>query len=202
MTPPISNDYGRCCWKTLRTRRPRRAVVGLALVWLLSASMLVLTRDASAMTPCDGCELLLGLGDTYHFWADTGALVVPATLTLDHDRYELGVFRVTSQQTLFEHLWGRPHVMADPYWGFSASRRWQLTARPTWRLLFGFGVSYKTEEDLLNATHWNFAEQLVLRLNRPFGGRHDMEFAIRHWSNAGMRCPNRGQDFFTVSVTL
>jgi hypothetical protein len=27
-----------------------------------------------------------------------------------------------------------------------------------------------------------------------------MEFALRHWSNAGLRSPNRGQDFFTVLV--
>jgi hypothetical protein len=38
---------------------------------------------------------------------------------------------------------------------------------------------------MLNATHWNFAEQLGVRLHHVLGEGPDMEFAIRHWSNAG-----------------
>jgi hypothetical protein len=32
--------------------------------------------------------------------------------------------------------------------------------------------------------------------------RSDVEFSLRHWSNAGIRLPNRGQDFFTVSYAF
>jgi hypothetical protein len=126
--------------------------------------------------------------------------VIPATLTFDQGRYEVGVFRMTTRQMLFEDIWGKTRVLAEPYWGVSASRRWQLAARPTWRLVFGFGASYKTEEDLLNSTHSNFASQLAVRLRHASGQGRDMEFAIRHWSNAGLRTPNRGQGFFTVTV--
>jgi len=60
----------------------------------------------------------------------------------------------------------------------------------------------KTQEDLLNSTRWNFASQLALRLHHPDGTGSDMEFAIRHSSNAGIRCPNRGQDLFTVVIAF
>jgi hypothetical protein len=187
--------------------RPRRAYARrvlpvLALALALAIGTAPAPSHAAVPLVCNDCELFLGIGNTYHFWGDTGGLVIPATLTFDQDRYEVGVFRMTSRQTLYEEIWGKTRVLAEPYWGISATRRWRLVVRPTWRLFFGFGASYKTEEDLLNATHWNFAEQFVLRLHHPSGGGPDMEFAIRHWSNAGIRCPNRGQDFFTVTVAF
>ena len=182
--------------------RVRRVLSVLTLAVAVAIGMAPALSDAAVPPVCNDCELFLGIGNTYHFWGDTGGLVIPATLIFDQDRYEVGLFRMTSRQTLYEQMWGTTRVLAEPYWGISASRRWRLAARPTWRLFFGFGVSYKTEEDLLNATHWNFAEQLVLRLHHPSGRGPDMEFALRHWSNAGIRCPNRGQDFFTVTVAL
>jgi hypothetical protein len=138
----------------------------------------------------------------YHYWGDTDAVVLAAAGIFDQDRYELGVFRFASRQTLIESGWSHPHVMAEPYWGFSASRRWRLFATPTWRLFFGFGASYKTDEDPLNGTHWNFASQLAIRLHHPSGAKPDLEVCIRHWSNAGMRLPNRGQDFVTISLVF
>ena len=205
----------RCRTHDLRNRLPasgsaerprrsfmRRALPVLALVLALTIGIASSPSHAAVAQICSDCELFLGIGNTYHFWGETGGLVIPATLTFDHDRYELGLFRMTSRQTLYEPIWGKTRVLAEPYWGISASRRWRLVTRPTWSLFFGFGASYKTEEDLLNATHWNFAEQLAVRLHHPSGRGPDMEFAIRHWSNAGIRCPNRGQDFFTVSVAF
>jgi hypothetical protein len=173
---------------------------GLAVALLLAVGMAPGRCRGASLAVCNGCDLFLGIGNTYHFWGDTGGLVIPVTLTLDDGRYELGLFRMTSRQTLFEDIWEKTRVMAEPYWGVSASRRWQLASGPTWRLFFGFGASYKAEEDLLNATHWNFASQLGVRLHHASGKGADMEFAIRHWSNAGIRTPNRGQDFFTVTV--
>jgi Lipid A 3-O-deacylase (PagL) len=46
----------------------------------------------------------------------------------------------------------------------------------------------------------NFASQLALRLHHPNGKGSGMVFAIRHWSNAGISSPSRGQDFFTVTI--
>ena len=179
-----------------------RGLSGLAVAALLAVAMVPAYGEAARGDICDGCELLLGLGYTYHFWGETGGFVLPATLSLEQGRYEVGVFRMTSDQTLYEDLWGKSRVLAKPYWGISASRRWQLAAQPTWQLFFGFGASYKTEEDQLNATHWNFAEQFGVRLHHVVGEGPDVELAIRHWSNAGLRCPNRGQDFMTVTIAF
>jgi len=181
--------------------RARRVIAPLtiAMLWL---KMLSAASAAATLDFCGGCEPSLGIGGTYHFWGRTGGLVLPATLTWDQGRYELGVFRFASAQTLYEDAWGKTRVLAEPYWGISASRRWALVKQPTWRLYFGFGASYKTQEDALNSTHWNFASQLAVRLHHRRGRGSDMEFTIRHWSNAGIRTPNRGQDFFTVTITF
>jgi hypothetical protein len=181
-----------------RLRDFRSLTIGL----LCTVALLSRPCAADSAVICGGCELSLGVGDTYHFWGRTGGLVLPATLTWGHSQYEIGVFRMSTAQKLYEDIWGKTRVLAEPYWGVSASRRWQLIMQPTWRLFFGFGASFKTQEDLLNSTHWNFASQLALRLHHPDGTGSDMEFAIRHWSNAGIRCPNRGQDLFTVVIAF
>jgi hypothetical protein len=181
--------------------RARRLIAPVAIAIFL-LRMFTAPCAAAASVPCGGCELSLGVGDTYHFWGRTGGVVIPATLTWDEGRYELGMFRFASGQNLYEDMWGKTRVLAEPYWGVSASRRWALVREPTWRLYFGFGASYKTQEDMLNSTHWNFASQLAVRLHHPAGKGADMELALRHWSNAGIRAPNRGQDFFTVTVAF
>lgn len=151
---------------------------------------------------CNGCQLFLGVGDTYHYWGRMGGLVVPITFTWGDGRYEFGVFRFTTAQKLYEDQWGQTRLLAEPYWGTSMSRRWQLFGKPTWKLFFGFGASYKNQEDALNSTHWNFASSLGVKLRHPSGKGPEMEFVLRHWSNAGIRSPNRGQDFFTVLVSF
>jgi hypothetical protein len=178
--------------------------------WLSLAGVLIIggllgamsrAGAAESLLPCDACELRLGVGGTYHYWGRTGGTVIPATLIFDHERYELGVFRMASRQTLGESDPHASRLLAEPYWGVSASRRWRLVSRFRWRLLFGFGASYKTEADPLNSTHWNFASQLAMRV-RLLDGGSDLELSVRHWSNGGIRLPNRGQDFVTVSYAF
>ena len=159
-------------------------------------------RGAASDGWCRDCEWTVGVGNTYHYWGETGGVVVAASGLIDQGRYEFGLFRMASSQTLVESGWSRPRVLGEPYWAISAARRWQLFRRSDWRLFFGFGFSYKTEEDLMNSTHWNFASQLGIRLHHPSGKKPDLEFCVRHWSNAGMRLPNRGQDFLTVSLVF
>ncbi len=156
---------------------------------------------AESLLPCHDCELRLGVGGTYHFWGGTGGTVISSTLTFDRDRYELGLFRMATRQTAGESDPHASRLLAEPYWGVSASRRWKLVSRSRWRLLFGFGVSYKTESDPLNSTRWNFASQLAMRVRLTDSGS-DLEVSVRHWSNGGMRLPNRGQDFATVSYAF
>jgi hypothetical protein len=146
-------------------------------------------------------QLGIGAGGTYHFWSATHALVIPVTLVMDDNRFELGVFRMANVQHFYDPYFQGQHRTATPYWGASLSRRWQLAGSRSWKLYFGFGASYKTEEDDLSATHWNFASQLGVRIvlepRKAF-----LELDIRHWSNGGIRLPNRGQDFATAMIAF
>ena len=158
-------------------------------------------RVVSAQSWCETCEVQVGLGGTYHFWGTTGGVVLPVTVNWDDSRYELGFFRVTTQQVLHDNNSRYGRVMADPYWGVSLSRRWRLYERGPVRLFFGFGFAAKTESDQLSSTRVDFAEQLGVRFRLP-GNRVVGELTMRHWSNGGIRLPNHGQDFATLTVKL
>ena len=158
-------------------------------------------RCADAQSLCDSCEVQVGLGGTYHFWGTTGGVVLPVAVTWSENRYELGFVRVTTQQTLHESRSRNQRLMADPYWGVSLSRRWQLFDRGPVKGFFGFGLAGKTKSDVLSATRWDFASQLGLRFRLP-GSRAMAELTMRHWSNGGVRLPNHGQDFATLTIRL
>ena len=158
-------------------------------------------RLAGAQSLCDTCEVQIGIGDTYHFWGTTGGVVLPATLNWGEGRYELGLFRFSSRQILYDTHYPSGHLMADPYWGLSLSHRWRLFDRGPVRGFFGFGISAKTESNQLSVTRLDFASQLGLRFPMP-GNRVVGELTFRHWSNGGIRLPNHGQDFVTLTVRL
>jgi len=158
-------------------------------------------RSADAQSLCGGCEVQIGLGGTYHFWGTTGGAVVPVSVTWSQSRYELGLFRVTNQQTLHDHASRNDRLLAEPYWGVSLSRRWQLFESGPVKGFVGFGLAGKTKSDELSATRWDFASQLGLRFRLP-GNRAIAELTMRHWSNGGVRLPNHGQDFATLTVRL
>lgn len=159
------------------------------------------SRGGQLSSLCGHCQMSVGVGETYHFWTRTGGIVVPVTFTWDRDRYELGLFRMATRQRLEFQDRLPDRRVARPYWGFSATRRWELAGPAAARLFIGVGGSYKTETDELNSTHWNFAEQLGVRLRLT---REDaaLELCLRHWSNAGLKLPNHGQDFFTLSYVF
>jgi hypothetical protein len=156
---------------------------------------------AEAQSLCESCELEAGLGATYHFWGPTGGVVLPVTLTWSDNRYELGLFRVATTQLLEDPHYREARVMADPYWGVSLSRRWRLIERGPLSGFVGFGLAAKTEADQLSATRLDFASQLGVRFRLP-GDRVIGELTLRHWSNAGIRLPNHGQDFATLTFRL
>jgi hypothetical protein len=87
--------------------------------------------------------------------------------------------------------------LADPNWTFRISRRWTFVRKPAAKIFFGLGGAYKTETDDINGSRLNFAEQLGVRSTRSNAGA-GFEIAIRHMSNAGLKKPNKGQDFVTV----
>lgn len=106
-------------------------------------------------------------------------------MTWNDNRYELGAFRFTDQQLLPLPGTHRERLMANPYWGASLSRRWQLFDSGTVKGFFGFGVAGRTESDVLSTTRWDFASQLGLRIRLP-GNRVVAEVTMRHWSNGGL----------------
>jgi Lipid A 3-O-deacylase (PagL) len=173
----------------------RRAAVAL----FLGASCV--PRFVTAQSLCESCELQVGIGDTYHFWGTTGGVVFPVTLDWSDGRYEFGLFRISTRQILYDTHYRYGRLMADPYWGLSLSRRWRLFDRGPVRGFFGFGIAAKTESDQLSVTRLDFASQLGVRFPLP-GGHTIGELTFRHWSNAGIRLPNHGQDFVTLTVRL
>ena len=176
-----------------------------ALIRCVAVVLLLIVGDApglsSAASLCESCELQIGIGDTYHFWGTTGGVVLPITLNWSESSYELGLFRLSTRQILYDAHSPRGRVMADPYWGLSLSRRWQIFTRGPVRGFFGFGIAAKNEADQLSVTRLDFASQLGVRFPLP-GNRAIGELTFRHWSNGGIRLPNHGQDFVTLTVRL
>jgi Lipid A 3-O-deacylase (PagL) len=172
--------------------------IGLSALGLCLGSAL---RVAQAQDFCQSCEVQVGLGGTYHYWGTTGSLVLPVSLTWSDNRYELAAFRFTNQQLLPFPGTHRERRLADPYWGVSLSRRWRLFDHRAVQGYFGFGLAGRSESDELSVTRWDFAEQLGLRFHLP-GNRVVGEVTMRHWSNGGIRLPNHGQDFATVTFRL
>lgn len=181
------------------SRRGARPLIWIAWLWLAASA--IGAGRAAAQSLCESCEVQLGLGATYHFWGPTGGVVLPVTVNWSDHRYELGLFRVTTQQKLTDHAYPEGRVMADPYWGMSLSRRWRLIERGPVSGFVGFGLAVKTESDQLSSTRIDFASQLGMRLRLP-GNRVTGELTLRHWSNAGIRLPNHGQDFATLTFRL
>jgi hypothetical protein len=144
-------------------------------------------------------HLALGVGTTYQYDGSKGTNLGVVTWTSGEDHYEVAAFRFLTAQTR------RGDPLAEPNWIFEASRRWRLH----WKLIehsgfdlfFGFGAAYKTKTDDLNGSNWNFAEQLGWRFpQQANGGR--VEFALRHVSNAGLKKPNKGEDFLTFAYVF
>lgn len=179
--------------------RLRLALPLLALACWTSARAADSGEDLTPWNPCPGCNLLLGVGATYKFWSTTGSDVVPIELELDDSRWEIAAFRMTSGQRLDEpFLYPNTTYSARPYWGFSAMRRWRILRRPWGKLYLGFGANYRTEEDQLVAMRWNFAYLISYRVSLG-GSPAFAEVSIRHWSDAWLRLPDRGQNFLTVT---
>jgi hypothetical protein len=146
-------------------------------------------------------DVLIGAGTTFRTWAWTDGLVLSLTLELDDSRWAVSAFRfATAQRAPVSALPGTPHA-ADPYWGFTAMRRWQVLHRGSARLYLGFGANYRTEVDYLESTRWNFAYVISARVDLDTHGRA-LELGFHHWSDAWIRPPNRGENLLVLSFTF
>jgi hypothetical protein len=153
-----------------------------------------------AWTHCPQCALQVGAGTTFVSSHWTDGIAVPILLEIDRSRWEIGAYRFLTRQSLNSPTFPPSTISAHPFWAFSAMRRWQILHGSRWKLYLGFGASYQTQIDLLDATKLNFAYLLAFRY-AP--GRHVfLEFSARHWSNAWIKLPNRGQDLVMIDVGL
>jgi hypothetical protein len=177
---------------------------GVRLSWcvvlLVGVAALAATSEVCAADFCGSCEIQVGVGATYHYWGSNHSAVVPLALNFDHDRWELAAFRFTHRQQYWSDTFNYDVLWADPYWGFSLTRRVELFKHEHWRLFLGLGAAYKTQENRQIASLWNFSEQAGLRLTPSAG--YAIELTWRHWSNAGLKKPNHGQDFATVMLSV
>src|SRR5690348_1782730 len=118
-----------------------------AFLIFASVSGMAASQNRERPSFCGECEFQIGMGSTYHSFESTGGEVIPITLTWGGGRWELGVFHFSEQISADNDEAGL--VVAHPYWGASVSRRFELFERGPLRALFGFGLSYRTETDLL-----------------------------------------------------
>jgi Lipid A 3-O-deacylase (PagL) len=151
--------------------------------------------------PCGQCDLMVGVGTTYFDFRLTHGLVLPIALEFDQSRWELGAFRFANSQEVNKYYGPSDGRGANPYWGFTAMRRWQVLHRGWGKIYLGFGANYRTESDYLEISHWNFAYLIAARFDVGLHGTA-LEVGIRHWSDAWIRRPNRGQDLATLSVVF
>jgi hypothetical protein len=167
---------------------------------VLAALAALATPRARAADFCSTCELQLGIGGAFHFFGYNHSPVIPLAFNFDQDRWELAVFRFSNRQeyystTFFYNIeWSRPH------WAAAFSRRLELLPHEHWRLFLGLGAGYRSAEDRNIASLWNFAEQGGFRLTPR--KNLAIELAYRHFSNAGLKKPNHGQDFATLTFSI
>ena len=171
--------------------------IGLALIF----APRVRAAEAPAAESSDFLDghLALGSGMSIQYDGTSTSTLGLATWTWHDDHYELAAFRFLMAQTRLGE------TLAGPNWVFEISRRWRLNwsliDRSGLQLFFGGGAAYKNETDELNGSHLNFAEQLGWRFPRQ-GNGGQVEFAIRHISNAGLKKPNKGEDFLTLAYVF
>lgn len=181
-------------------KKGRAGALLFMAAFLIFASMSGMAASVNRERPslCGECEFQIGMGSTYHSFESTGGEVIPVTMTWAGGRWELGVFHFSEQMSA-DNDEDVKRLVARPYWGASMSRRFELFERGPLRALFGFGLSYRTETDVLSATHWNFSSQFGLQYqSTDFPAT--FELSARHWSNGGVRSPNRGQDFTILMI--
>jgi hypothetical protein len=171
--------------------------LGLPQAALLLSALLGCVWPACARADSD-TAVMVGGGATVWPWHWTDGVVIPLLFELDGSRFELGAFRFATQQYLKSAGWPRNTVSAYPYWGLSAMRRWQILHRSRFKLYLGLGAAYRSETDLLVASKWNFAYLVAIRYSP--GSHVFLELGVRHWSDAWIRLPNRGQNMVLITL--
>jgi lipid A 3-O-deacylase len=89
----------------------------------------------------------------------------------------------------------------------------QLVVRPTFRFRTDNGASpwfweaaigltvndrHYENEDMRFSTRWNFADHIAVGRNFGDARQHELALRLEHYSNAGIRKPNPGEDFLQL----
>lgn len=167
---------------------------------LAAAVAALASPGARAADFCSTCELQAGIGGAFHRWGYSHSPVIPLSFNFDADRWELAVFRFANHQEYYSDTFRWNIEWARRYWGASFSRRVELLKHEHWRLFLGLGAGYRSEEDRQISSLWNFAEQGGLKLTPS--RNYSIELTWRHFSNAGLKKPNHGQDFATLTFSV
>jgi len=141
-------------------------------------------------------------GGPIPFGGTTGGVVLPVAGDLERGNRTSWIRSRDYQQTLHESRSRQRALMADPYWGVSSSRRWQLFERVRFRIFDSDWPEKTSRRDLLSATRWDFLHPswgcaFGLPGNRAMG-----ELTMRHWSNAASDYRTTAQDFATLTIRL
>jgi len=183
-------------------------------------------RDTSLSSFWRDVHLAAGLGLTYRTRV-TGK-VVPASATWNDNRWEFftGYFSDQKLGGLIYQGYPAHEGLAPPMWAFTMSRRLNFVDRRQFQSFVGFGAAYLNTSpcqnsatsndhtpvldyyeyvyhgcDKLNGSKLNYALQIGMRFYDRHRD-HALEFAYRHFSNAGMTSGNRGEDLLTALLVF
>jgi hypothetical protein len=192
-------------WRTGLGRRdilcPGKNSLAILLGLLLSISVSGWARSEESFLSVSDGHLGLGGGTTieYHVDGYTHAPLAALTWTWDRDGFEVAAFRFLKAQDQVGVGWRL--TLANPNWLFEFSRRWTFFRNGMGNMFAGLGGAYKNEIDHVNGSRLNFTEQLGWRFTRSEVGP-GFEVVVRHASNAGLKKPNRGEDFITLAYVF
>ncbi len=87
--------------------------------------------------------------------------------------------------------------------GLVPTARWRLNeGRSAWFVDAGLGITYLNDDYVTPSrafgSRWNFTERIAVGLN--FGDRqqHEVALGLSHFSNAGIKKPNPGENFLQL----
>jgi lipid A 3-O-deacylase len=173
---------------------------------LLFAGLLSLSVAASAFEDSSPA-FYFEAGRAPHNDTSTRSLTIGAVLPWGRQHLVWGT-QVTTYADLFLSQWRAPRANGDGHHNYS-----QLGAVAGWRFRFEEGASPWFFEAGLGGTSMNdryqspdrsfstrfqFTEQLGVGRNFGPRGEHELSLRIQHFSNAGVRKPNPGENFYKV----
>lgn len=173
---------------------------------LLCAGLLSLSLAASAYQDRN-TAVYVDAGRAPHNNTSTDALTLGVVLPWGEQHAVWGT-QVTSYADLFVSRWRAPTDDRSGHRNFS-----QLGAIAGWRFRFdegaspwffeaGFGATSMNDRyhtpDRSFSTRFQFTEQLGIGRNFGTRGEHEVSLRIQHFSNAGIRKPNPGENFYKL----